>query len=149
MTPPDQLQPAEALGRAIFDGKDVKSAANKGTIPPKVFLEKKGVNELSVDRLHFVVDLVTAAAVQTRLRGRACRGWAKMAVEEAAKNGRKVHPDPIKPDQLHHAFILLPFASPIEPEAAFNIQYAHALELAMSASWLEAPDGSAQSTSGS
>ncbi|WP_271541359.1 hypothetical protein [Bradyrhizobium sp. CCBAU 45321] len=149
MTPPNQLLPAEELGRAIFDSKDVKSAVNKGSIPPKVFLEKKGVNELSVDRLHYVSSLATAAAVQTGLRGRPCRGWAKLLQEAAAKNNREVHPDPIEPHQLHHAFIRLPFDPSLEPDKAFDIQYAHALELAMLAQWLQAPEGPAVPSSGS
>ncbi|WP_024509697.1 hypothetical protein [Bradyrhizobium sp. ARR65] len=137
MPPPNQLQSGETLGRAIFDSKHVK-AAGRGLIPPKVFLEKQGVNELSVDRLDYV-DFEQAAEVQGNLRGRPCRGWAKLLVEAAAENGRQVHPDPIPPDQLCHAYILLPFAQPIEPEQAFVIQTAHALQLAMQAAWHQAP----------
>jgi hypothetical protein len=137
MPPPDQLQTGEALGRGIFDSKHVKGAI-RGVIPPKVFLEKEGVNDISVDRLDYA-DLDQAVAVQSRLRGRPCRGWAKLVLEAAAANGRRVLPDPIPPDQLCHAYILLPFAQPIAPDKAFIVQHTHAVELAMKASWLPAP----------
>ena len=137
MPPPDKLQPREKLGRALFDSKHVKGAA-RGIIPPKVFLERQGVNELSVDRLDYAA-LDEAANLQSRLRGRTCGGWATLSLEATAANGRDVHPDPIHPDQLWHAYILLPFAAQIEPDKAFIIQNTHAVELAMNASWLQAP----------
>src|SRR5207248_1368950 len=63
--------------------------------------------ELSVDRLTYA-DVRQAAEAQTALRERQCRGWAKLPLVAASANGREVHPDPVRPDRLHHAFILLP-----------------------------------------
>jgi hypothetical protein len=137
-SPPDTLQPREELGRAIFDSKHAKNA-KRGVVPPKVFLEKPGESELSVDRLGYA-NLRLAANAQTQLRQRDCRGWATLLLEAAANNGRQVLPDPILPDRLYHAFILLPFdPPPSNPEQAFVVQNTHAVELAMSASWREAP----------
>jgi hypothetical protein len=138
MPPPNDLQPMEILGRAVFDSKHVKNAL-RGVIPPKVFLERAGENEMSVDRMDYA-DPIQAAQVQTRLRGRSCRGWAVLSLEVASEEGRQVFPDPIEPDQLCHAYILLPFASPIEPEKAFAIQNTHAVQLAMNAAWRGAPE---------
>jgi hypothetical protein len=143
--PPDALQPGEELGRAIFDSKHVKHA-KRGIVLPKVFLEKPGENEMSVDRLRYA-DLREAAATHTRLRTRDCQGWAKLPLEQAALNGRQVRPDPIEPDRLYHAYILLPFAASIKPEEAFVIQNTHAVELAMKAAWLEAPPKNNQTSS--
>lgn len=130
---PTDIGPQEPLGRAVFDTKKADDA-KKGKVHPKIFQEQLGVRELSVDRLAYV-DLKIAAALQTDLRGRQCRGWAVVQAATASKNGRTVVADPMLPLQPHHAHILLPsFAE----DQAFYVQKQHALELAMIASWREA-----------
>jgi len=122
------------LGRAVFDSKHA-DRAKRGAIPPKVFQEKTGVRELSVDRLAHV-EARAAAALQKKFRNRDCRGWAVVQAAFASLNGRSVLADPILPDQPHHAHILLP---QFTEDEAFNTQKQHALELAMKAIWREAP----------
>ncbi len=131
---PTAIDPQEALGRAIFDSKHADNA-KKGKIPPKVFQEQAGILELSVDRLLYV-EAFAAAEIQTRLRGRSCRGWAVVDAAAASKNGRSVVSTPILPLQPHHADIVLP---PCKGEEMFIVQKTHAVELAMSASWRAAP----------
>ena len=131
---PDTIDLNEPIGRAVFDSKHANHA-RKNAVPPKVFQEKLGVLELSVDRLSHV-SLQTAADVQTSLRGRDCRGWAVIVASVACDNGRTINSDPIAPHQLHHAFIRLPECP---EEELFNEQKKHAVELAMKARWQEAP----------
>lgn len=131
---PDVIDPSEPLGRAVFDSKHANHA-RKNNVPPKVFQERLGVRELSIDRLSYA-DLKAAAAVQTKLRERECRGWAVISGSVAFESGRTAVHDPIEPYQPYHAFILLPEC----PEAeAFNEQKKHAVEMAMRAQWQEAP----------
>jgi hypothetical protein len=127
---PAAIQGDEKLGRAVFDAEKAKFAL-KGKIPPRIFQEKLGVRELSVDRLNYV-ELTEAAATQKSLRGRDCHGWAVLSVSAICQNARQLIPDPIVPTQLYHAYILLP---EFPADQAFNQQKIHALELAMSAQW--------------
>jgi hypothetical protein len=131
---PTEIQNDEKLGRAVFDADKAKLAL-KGKIPPRIFQEKLGVRELSVDRLNYVA-LPVAAETQKNLRGRDCHGWAVLSVSAICQNARQIIPDPIVPMQLYHAYILLP---EFPEDQAFNQQKIHALELAMSAQWQAAP----------
>src|SRR5262249_7391961 len=124
------LSDSEDLGRAVFDGTKA-AAAVRGKIVPRIFQERLGVQELSVDRLS-IVNHSYASSIQSKLRSRTCLGWAVVSVEKATSNRRLVKIDPIPPDQLHHANIVLPNVS---TEEQFDEQKQHALELAMLARW--------------
>jgi hypothetical protein len=135
---PDEIQGDENIGRAVFDTDKAKQAV-KGKIPPRVFQEKSGVRELSVDRLNYI-DLAAAAAIQKGLRDKDCQGWAVLGVGAVCENGRQLIADPVLPNREHHAFILLPEMS---DDQAFVQQKTHALELAMKAQWQAAPGSAA------
>jgi hypothetical protein len=132
---PPEIADPEALGRAVFDGKKARRAARDGQIAPRVFEEKAGVRELSVDRLSFG-DHDQIAHVQDEERGQPCLGWAWITAEHARKGNRKVLPDPVLPHKPYHANIILPEA----PEDEFlALQKEHATEMAMAAKWLPRP----------
>jgi hypothetical protein len=131
---PETISDTEGLGRAIFDTQKAARAARDGAIHPNVFREKDGVRELSVDRLSYGSHL-EIAKFHDRERGRTCLGWGSVTGEIARQNGRSVNPDPIKPDNLFHALIVLPTLD----DEARDTQQEHAVELATAATWVPRP----------
>lgn len=51
MTVPNTIAPDEALGRGVFSSKERDRAQRLGEVRLRVFLEKRGNTEISVDRL--------------------------------------------------------------------------------------------------
>jgi hypothetical protein len=131
---PDVIEDAEDLGRAIFDGKKA-AAAKKGKFHPRVFTERDGVKDLSVDRLSFG-DLQVIAAIQDTERGTHCHGWAVVSAASARQNGRTVISDRLDSNP-YHALIVLPEAP--TPEEFIAKQIEHGVELALAAQWRVRP----------
>lgn len=133
---PKDVSDTEVLGRAVFDQSKAERARKDGTIPPRVFLERIGVWEISVDRLSFG-GLGDIAAEHDRARGRMCHGWASVTASNARKSERKVMSDPT--DQSpYHALIVLPDLGEDDDDPG-TTQREHAVELALAASWVERP----------
>jgi hypothetical protein len=131
---PNDIGDDETLGRAVFDSQKARRAARDGTIHPKVFREKDGVRELSVDRMSFGNHLPIANS-HDELRQQKCLGWATVASRAAKRSGRTVFADPIKPANPYHAVVLLPELG----EDPRDAQHEHAVELATAAQWIERP----------
>jgi hypothetical protein len=123
----------EALGRAVWDSKKARTAAVSGNIHWRIFREKDGVKDLSVDRISHGGLAGLATLHDTEREGQKFHGWASISFSNAAKMDRVVKPDPIEPINPYHALIVLPEAEAVE---FIEAQYQHALNLAMSASWL-------------
>jgi hypothetical protein len=138
---PTKISDTEQLGRAVFDTDKAKRAARDGQIAPRVFQEKLGVRELSVDRLSFGHHS-EIAAFQDEARGRACRGWAVVTAEIARRHDRDVQPQPL-PKNPYHGNIILPLSPEDE---ALEAQKEHALELTVAAIWMERPSSTAEPT---
>ena len=128
---PERIEDAEDLRRAIFDSEKAKKAARKGTFHPRVFIERDGEKELSVDRLSFG-DLEVIATIQDKERGRRCLGWAAVSAASARKNGRAAVSDRLDSNP-YHALVILPEAPTTEEFVA--AQREHGLELALAAQW--------------
>lgn len=125
----------EEIGRAVWDSKKAKQAAT-GNIHWKIFREKDGVRDLSVDRVSYG-GLATLAICHGEERtNQQFHGWAVVSVDRALRMGRSVQPDPIAPTNAYHALIILPEAAEQE---FVDAQYEHALDLAMAARWLARP----------
>jgi hypothetical protein len=134
---PDVVGNDETLGRAVFDSQKARRAARDGAIHPKIFREKDGIRELSVDRLSFGNHLQIANSHDEQ-RQQKCLGWATVSAHIATRSGRSVFSDPIKPANPHHAVILLPDLG----EDPRDVQQEHAVELATAAQWIERPSAS-------
>ncbi|MGU3543666.1 hypothetical protein [Methylobacterium sp. A52T] len=124
-----EIDTDELLGRAIFDSKKAKSAA-KGTIPPKVFRERDGVRELSVDRLS-IGDVGALIKTHDEERvGQSLQGWAVVTRSAACEMNRTVV-GVVTPTNPWHAEIVLNFAGDADPDE----QTQHAVNLANNAEW--------------
>lgn len=129
-----EIAPEELLGRGVFDSRRARQA-RAGKIVPRIFRERDGVRELSVDRLSHA-DLVELAKLHNRQRApQSLYGWAHLSAVDAAMDGRTIRPSPILPDNPFHAEIVLPVNDELEISEE---QDQHALNLAMSARWLQA-----------
>jgi len=130
------IGPADPLGREVFSQRDSARAA-KGNVPHKAFLEKPGVDVLSLDRLDLAPDIVVAqiADKNAERRHQTFYGWAVVSAEHAATNGRTVRAVP-RPDNPYHAEIQLNISQSSERR---DVEKQHALELAAAASWRGRP----------
>src|SRR5882672_7876007 len=129
------LTKEEEVGRAVWDSKKARNAAS-GNIHPRIFREKDGVKDLSVDRVGHGALIDQAKLHDTERSGQTFQGWAVLSVQAASNMGRSVIPDPIEPDNPYHALIVLPDAEKLE---FIEAQQQHALNLAMAAHWLPRP----------
>ena len=131
---PSHIAPAEELGRGVFSSRD----ARRSKIPDSVFLERRGIREMSVDRLTYATpDTAAEIADQAATaRGRTFYGWAVVTTAGAAQSGRCISASPL-PDGANpfHASIMLP-ASAI---ADWDEQKRHARELADASRWRRRP----------
>lgn len=136
MTVPIAVASGETLGRGVFSGRH-RDRARRGSVPQSVFLERRGVTEISVDRLDRMppVAAVRVAENVGAARGRRFRGWATVEADRAGADGRTVRATP-KEDNECHADIVLP---PSVGED-WNRQKYHAKRLADMAKWRERPD---------
>jgi hypothetical protein len=132
---PDVVDDGEDLGRAIFDSAKAKRAAKMGEFHPRVFIERDGEKDLSVDRLSFG-DLEVIASIKDEERGRRCHGWAAVSAASARKAKRTVASDKLQ-DNPYHALIILPEAT--TREEFFAAQREHGIELALAAQWCARP----------
>ena len=127
---PKNIKDSDFLGRAIF-------SSNQGTkkrIKPRVFMEKKPSDSLSMDRFGFCVkeELIDIQDQNAKKRStndvqRSFYGWAKLKAIEARRKERKVESNPVKGNP-YHAEVILPIHTRDE-------QKAHALNLATLSSW--------------
>jgi hypothetical protein len=136
---PTVIIDAEQLGRALFDGKDLKNAL-KGKFSHRRFIERPGVVELSVDRLNFG-NHDHIARYQDQVRGSHCHGWAVITAHAVRSNEQDVFADPIteEPKNPYHAYIQLPTAATCEETQAK--QYEFGLAMSLAASWTARPQG--------
>jgi hypothetical protein len=129
---PITVDGSEEVGRGIFDSKKAKHA-RAGNISPRVFRERDGIKELSVDRLSFGAHSELSEIHDKERPGQSFQRWAKLSVQDATKNGREIFARPIVPTNPYHAEIVLPES----PELEFGEeQDQHALNLAMLSVWL-------------
>lgn len=128
----------ESLGRSVFSGNQARRA-DRGGIDPHVFLEREGVDILSVDRMdHTTPEEMAEIGDRVALGrgiGRSFYGWAIVAVEKAAQDGRTVVATP-RLDNRYHADIELNIGARDEHR---DIQIQHATSLAAVAHWSRRP----------
>jgi hypothetical protein len=124
----------ESVGRGVFDTKKARQARS-GKIAPRVFRERDGVLQISVDRLSLADRTRLAALHDIQRAPQILQGWAQISVENAVQMERHVIASPL-PTNPWHAEIVLPTTDPNE---AAEHQDQHALNLAMLAVWAERP----------
>jgi len=102
---------------------------------PRVFRERDGVRQLSVDCLTVADRQALAEHHDLQRPPQRLQGWAQLSVENASKMDRRVIAAPIAGNPWH-AEIVLPETEPTEFADA---QDQHALNLAMLSIWVERP----------
>jgi hypothetical protein len=136
MSVPETVGSSEVLGRAIFDSSKAKQAA-KGLVPAKVFREKRGVRELSVDRLSLADEDALVHLHDAARDGQGFHGWATLKHGDASDMNRTVIAEKL-PNNPWHAEIVLP-PLPDHEEAQDEEQKAHSANLAKRANWKPRP----------
>ena len=126
----------DPLDRSVFREGRAKRAA-KGTIRHDIFLEREGVEVLSVDRLDHAPDQDLAAISDRNAVARRLQffGWAVVTVSEASRNGRYVR-ESAQLDNPFHADIHLNI---VEAQERRDAEKAHANDLAARAIWRPRP----------
>ena len=137
---PKVIDTTESLGRGIFDSKKARQAQS-GKVPPRVFRERTGVRELSMDRVSFGHLGEIAEAHDAERTTQQFHGWAELSARDATKHGRTVIAKPVLPTNPYHAEIVLPDVAVAE---AGEEQDQHALSLAMASRWLPRPAKTSQ-----
>ena len=135
---PTNIDSGESVGRGVFDTKKAKHA-RAGKIQPRIFRERNGIGELSVDRLSYGNHTQIGALHDRERSPQRLFGWAQLSTEDARKNGRSVVARPIIPNNPYHAEIVLP---QVDPSEMTEEQDQHALNLAMLSTWLPRPSKS-------
>ena len=127
---------SESLGRGVFSRRNASRARRSSRIPKRVFLERKGVTEISVDRLDLMpeVKAVEMARAVADNRDANFYGWAVLITERACRSSRRVKASPTAGNP-YHADIILP-DSAVED---YEEQVRHAQELADDSRWKESP----------
>ena len=126
MSIPNQIAPAEELGRGISSRRNARRA-ERSKIPYHEFLPREGVTEISVDRLS--VGSLKESTVIADARNPKFFGWAVVIAEDAGRSGRKVAATPLEGNP-RHADIILPSAAKDRDE-----QRRHAHELRDLSTW--------------
>ena len=133
-----ELDSAEGLGRTIVSRKVANRARRTELVDYSVFLEKPDALSVSVDRMDHAPVAVMAELAQQRAGSRTpprrFRGWAVLAVRNAATVGRTVAATPHEGNP-YHADIFLNL--PLQPDR--YLQKAHAADLARRCAWRAAP----------
>ena len=108
MTDGSDIAPGESLGRGVFSGRH-RDRAGRARVPHHVFLERRGEARLSVDRLDLAPPEEAIEIAERVAAGRRATfyGWAVVAADRAAANGRRVAATPL-PDNPYHADVVLP-----------------------------------------
>ncbi len=132
------LGESELIGRGVFSGKQA-SKARRGRVIPEVFLERDGVDRISVNRLSYaplsVLTQIGNEVAKNRTNGtRSFYGWAVLIVEDAEDSDRKVEPTPIEDNPYHADICLMNLPS---DDTLHTVQYRHALDLATKSTWRE------------
>lgn len=127
---------SESLGRGVFSRRSASRARRSSAIPKRVFLERKGVTEISVDRLDLMseVEAVEMARAVADNRDAKFYGWAVLVTERACRSSRRVRASPTA-ENPYHADIVLPDSVGEDYEE----QVRHAQELADDSRWQESP----------
>ena len=139
MSLPQSISPNETLGRGVFSSRYARQAKN-GKTHFRVFLERWGEVNISVDRLDFAEPEAMATLGDKVAVGRnvdhkvTFYGWAVIDPKDAGSNGRQVVATP-QPDNPHHADIILPNSATTDRDEQFR----HAQELAAASRWRERP----------
>ena len=131
MTAPDGIAPGESLGRGVFSRSQARRA-ERGRVLLNAFLEAEGEAEISVDRLDMAPPM-EAKEIGDRVaagRGKQFYGWAVVALEAAAANGRRARASRLL-DNPYNADIVLPDAAVEDRDE----QKRHAQELADASAW--------------
>ena len=130
----ESVDSAEELGRSVSSSKNAVRA-RRSRLPYHEFLPRRGVAEISVDRLSVATPVQSTAIADRRdaARGRTFYGWAVVTSETACMNGRSVVVSPMPDINPYHADIVLP-ASAAEDR---NEQIRHAQQLRDASSWRE------------
>lgn len=118
----------------MFDSKKAKHARS-GKVAPRVFRERDGVREISVDRLTIADSQVLIKHHDQQRAPQRLHGWAQLSLQDAMGMNRQVLAAPLDGNPWH-AEIIIPETDPTELADA---QDQHALNLAMRSSWLERP----------
>ena len=131
-----KLRDPDVLGRGVFSRKNAKRA-RRGIINHHIFLEKLGVDSLSVDRLDHATDdeMAEIGDQRAHLRKGIFCGWATVTVEQSSKGGRSVCPTE-KSCNPYHADIYLNISPRMERR---DSQKKHAVNLAALARWRPRP----------
>ena len=138
----DSLALSENLGRGVFSRKYATRASRSG-IPKRVFLERRGVTEISVDRLDLLSEESASEIIRmvAERRGLNFYGWAVLVAESACRSGRRVRASPTG-ENPRHADIILP-----DPAGEdYEDQVRHAQELADDSRWCEWPPSTTGTT---
>ena len=134
MNVPTSIAAWEELGRGVYS-KSQAGRCRRSNVPAKVFLERVGEIDISVDRLTFAPrdEAFTIAKERDSQRDEEFQGWAVITAMAAASEGRTVAACPIDGENLYHANIVLPSKT----ATCRELQKQHALELANSSIWRE------------
>ncbi len=132
MSVPSLVKPEEALGRGVFSSKEARRAERQAKVRFNVFLEKEGVQDISVDRLDHASgeEAVLLGERAAQKRNRTFYGWGVVDAAGAASKGRQVRATP-KRENPYHADIILPDITAVDREE----QKAHAQQLADLSCW--------------
>ena len=132
----------ERLGRSVFSRRLSKRAQNSGQIPRDVFLESRGAESISVDRMDRALASEMASLAEDRARDRIpsknFHGWAIITVLSASTNGRTVEATPTA-DNVYHTDIFLNIDENIVGKERRDEQKQHAVQLAACSEWQDRP----------
>lgn len=136
---PGEVREEEILGRSIAKTSE-KEKARRGVIVRSVFLDKRPVLSLSVDRMDHAprseMARIAADRESRRQPPRRFRGWALVTAGGASRNGRTVKASP-QEGNPYHSDICLNIGNR-EPDQVLRLKKEHAQELASHSTW-EAP----------
>ena len=129
----EDVSETESLGREVFSEKTAKRA-RRNLITFRIFLEREGINSISVDRLDYSSEEEALRIAQQNADARSASfyGWAVVLGDRAMSHSRKVVPSPTSQNPFH-ADIVLPDQAVVDRE----VQKQHAQNLADEATWRE------------
>ena len=131
MVPPIDITSEEALGRRVFSNRH-RNRAQRGIIPYHIFLERKGITKMSVDRIDLAgrQEATVIADRDAAARDATFYGWAALTADQIRTDGRQAVASPSR-DNPYHADIILPSLAGCDWEE----QKRHAHQLADEACW--------------
>ena len=139
------IDKSELIGRGIFSSRQANEAKNNNRVLPTVFLERIGVDKISVDRLccaslSVFVQIGDEIAKNRSNGKRSFYGWAVLTVQEAECSDRKVESTPIENNPYHADICLMDL--PSDDDELKLAQNRHAVALAAKSEWLDKETGS-------